>query len=140
MSNCSIRTTILSSQNLNTVSQVPGTTQLSPIVNYFIEKNLKKRDTQTSIDTLKQGIRNLADKNRRRISKMSDSNSDASSIKSFVTDPEPVESFTHYLFLKTDFSLSRLSRKLIMQLNSMNLNDDDDDEENNDQKPDRRNR
>lgn len=45
---------------------------------------------------------------------------------SFVTDPEPENSFTHYLFLKTDFSLSRLSRKLIMQLNNINLNDDDD--------------
>lgn len=42
-------------------------------------------------------------------------------------EAEYVDSFTHYLFLKTDFSLSRISRKLIQQLNDINLAFDDPD-------------
>jgi len=139
MSKSSTRTVISrqtsNPQNSDTINQIPGTTQLIPIIDCFIEKQFEKQNTQASIDTLKLGIKTLT-KNRQRKSNMSDrdSNSDASSVKSYVTDPEPVDSFTHYLFLKTDFSLSRLSRKLIMQLNTMSLNDDEEDEENDDDK------
>ena len=42
-------------------------------------------------------------------------------------EPAYSDSFIHYLFLKTDFSLSRISRKIVQQLNNINLNDDDQD-------------
>lgn len=55
----------------------------------------------------------------------SDSMSDSASSDFADGEAEYVDSFTHYLFLKTDFSLSRISRKLIQQLNDINMNLDD---------------
>lgn len=131
------------------------TLELIPTLNYFTHKRRQKEDEHSgskgqsiehSLSSVSDKIRTLESKSKEAMAsdklKMSAGefmrtarDEDSDSMSGSMSDSAPsdfadgeaeyVDSFTHYLFLKTDISLGRISRKLIQQLNDINLNLDD---------------
>ena len=113
----------------------PESFQIEPVANRStlkrtraIAQELNKTRKMSNLDlSNKRGDRNRSEEERYREKSRSRNrlDSDVESVSSYETDPEPETSFTHYLFLKTDYSLSRLSKKLVQLMANIRLDDDE---------------